>query len=176
MQFTTTLALLVAGATASPLLGLTVGGLSVNVASSSALLDVNLAAAKSSSAAAAAKATTATVTAAPTAIVAAQPVMPSSFSAPVQGSGVLTLENLPAMPAVIDKALSGVLGSVLGLCKSLPSLTHISLSCKLLTYSFSVWSLQHRLQVHHHRRRIHSVSACRWRQVHDEQQCISMVR
>jgi hypothetical protein len=119
MQFTTTLALLVAGATASPLLGLNVGGLSVNVASSSALLDVKLTAAKSSSAAAAAAvAKTATVTAAPTATVAAQPVMPSSFSAPVQGSGILTLDNLPAMPAIIDKTLSGVLGAVYGLCRS----------------------------------------------------------
>ncbi|KAG9193614.1 hypothetical protein G6011_03649 [Alternaria panax] len=111
MQFTT-LAILVASATASPLLGVNLGGLSVNVASSSALLDVNLAAAKSSSTAAATKEST--ITAVPTAT-ATQPTMPSSFSAPVQGSGVLSLTNLPAMPAVIDYTLSGALGAVYGL-------------------------------------------------------------
>jgi hypothetical protein len=40
---------------------------------------------------------------------------PSTFSAPVQGSGILSLKNLPAMPAVIDKTLSGALGAVYGL-------------------------------------------------------------
>ncbi|CAN9086268.1 hypothetical protein J4E82_008667 [Alternaria postmessia] len=115
MQFTT-LALFVASATASPLLGLKLGGVSVGVGTSSALLDVNLGAAKSSSVAvvAAAATKTSTITAVPTATN-VNPTMPSSFSAPVQGSGILTLDNLPAMPAVIDKTLSGVLGAVYGL-------------------------------------------------------------
>ncbi|CAN9345661.1 unnamed protein product [Alternaria alternata] len=99
-----------------PLLGLKLGGVSVGVGTSSALLDVNLGAAKSSSVAvvAAAATKTSTITAVPTATN-VNPTMPSSFSAPVQGSGILTLDNLPAMPAVIDKTLSGVLGAVYGL-------------------------------------------------------------
>lgn len=120
MQFTTTLVFFIAGATASPL-GVSLGGLNVNVASSNGLLGVNLASAKSSSyIAAATKATIPTTTAAPTAAVATQPVMPSSFSAPVQGSGILSLNNLPAMPPVIDKTLSGALGVVYGLSMSTP--------------------------------------------------------
>ncbi|KAL1799416.1 hypothetical protein ACET3X_003453 [Alternaria dauci] len=111
MQFTT-LALLVASATASPLLGINLGGIGVNVATSSALLDVKLAAAKSSSVAAATK--TSSVIAVPTGT-SGQPTMPSSFTAPVQGSGVLSLTNLPALPPVIDRTLSGVLGAVYGL-------------------------------------------------------------
>lgn len=119
MQFTT-LALFVVSATASPLLGVKLGGVSVGVGTSSALLDVNLGAAKSSSVAvvAAAATKTSTITAVPTATN-VNPTMPSSFSAPVQGSGILTLDNLPAMPAVIDKTLSGVLGAVYGLCRSI---------------------------------------------------------
>ncbi|XP_014556276.1 hypothetical protein COCVIDRAFT_38146 [Bipolaris victoriae FI3] len=109
MQFTTPLFLLfVAGVTASPLLGVSVGGISVGVAGSSGLVNVNLATAKPSSAVATSTRTTTTTAA-------ANPTMPSSFSAPVQGQGILTLDNLPAMPAVIDKSLSGVLGAVYGL-------------------------------------------------------------
>ncbi|CAG5159213.1 uncharacterized protein ALTATR162_LOCUS5470 [Alternaria atra] len=118
MQLTTTLALLVAGATASPLLGLKLGGLGINVASSSALLAVNLGGAKPSSV----MASTASITAVPTVVANANPTMPSTFSAPVQGSGILTLDNLPAMPPVIDKTLAGVLGSVLGLSSGICSL------------------------------------------------------
>ena len=115
MQFTTTtLALLIASANASPLLGLKLGGINVGVATSSALLDVSVG---SGSGSAAKAATTSTITAAPTAASTGQPTMPSSFSAPVQGHGILSLENLPAMPPVIDKTLSGVLGTVVGLCK-----------------------------------------------------------
>lgn len=131
MQFTTTLILLAAGATASPL-GITLGGIGVNVASSSGLLAVNLASAKSSpTGAAATDAVVSPVTAAPTATVAAQPVMPSTFSAPVQGSGVLSLTNLPALPPVIDQTVSGVLGAVYGLSKSLTIslLYHYSPNC-----------------------------------------------
>ncbi len=131
MQFTTTLALLIATATASPLLGLNVGGLNVNVASSSALLAVKVGSGTSSTA----KASTATITSVPTSTPVSQPVMPSTFSAPVQGSGVLSLENLPAMPAVIDKALSGALGAVIGLCKhTAPLIFHLALACRLLMY------------------------------------------
>jgi hypothetical protein len=119
MQFTTTLALLVASATASPLLGLNLGGIKVGVATSSALLDVKLGSGSSS----AVKTSTATITAAPTAASTGHPTMPSSFSAPVQGHGILALDNLPALPAVIDKPLSGVLGAVYGLCKSISHLT-----------------------------------------------------
>lgn len=114
MQFTTPLFLLfVAGVTASPLLGVSVGGISVGVAGSSGLVNVNLATAKPSSAVATSTRTTTTTAA-------ANPTMPSSFSAPVQGQGILTLDNLPAMPAVIDKSLSGVLGAVYGLSMSTP--------------------------------------------------------
>jgi hypothetical protein len=88
--------------------------------------------------------------------------MPSTFSAPVQGSGILTLNNLPAMPPVIDKTLAGVLGAIYGLCKYTPRFTPISPASKSLTNPFSVRSLQPRLQVHYHRRWIHSVPACRW--------------
>ncbi|KAI4714292.1 hypothetical protein J4E89_001742 [Alternaria sp. Ai002NY15] len=113
MQFTTTtLALLIASANASPLLGLKLGGINVGVATSSALLDVSVG---SGSGSAAKANTVSTITAAPTAASTGQPTMPSSFSAPVQGHGVLSLENLPAMPPVIDKVLSGVLGAAVGL-------------------------------------------------------------
>ncbi|KAI4673448.1 uncharacterized protein J4E84_011067 [Alternaria hordeiaustralica] len=63
-----------------------------------------------------AKASTSTITAAPTAASGTAPTaLPSTFSAPVQGQGKLTLDNLPAMPGVIDKAFSGVLGAAYGL-------------------------------------------------------------
>jgi hypothetical protein len=45
--------------------------------------------------------------------------LPTTFSAPVQGQGTLSLKNLPAMPVIIDKTFSSVLGSVYGLSKSL---------------------------------------------------------
>ncbi|EUC46255.1 hypothetical protein COCMIDRAFT_93296 [Bipolaris oryzae ATCC 44560] len=106
MQFTTPLFLLVAGVAASPIL-INVGGLSVGVSSSSGLVSLNSATTKSSDVATSTKTTTTTATTVPT--------MPSSFSAPVQGKGILTLDNLPAMPPVIDKSLSGVLGVVYGL-------------------------------------------------------------
>jgi hypothetical protein len=41
--------------------------------------------------------------------------MPSTFSAPVQGTGLLSLKNLPALPPVLDKTVSGVLGAAYGL-------------------------------------------------------------
>ncbi|KAJ6278948.1 hypothetical protein J3E71DRAFT_319457 [Bipolaris maydis] len=107
MHFATPLFLLVASVTASPLLGINVGGLSVGVAVSSRLVDLSLATTSSS--------VVATPTKAPTTTGTSQLTMPSSFSAPVQGQGILTLDNLPALPAVIDKSLSGVLGSVYGL-------------------------------------------------------------
>jgi hypothetical protein len=44
--------------------------------------------------------------------------MPSSFPDPVQGSGALTLKNLPALPPVLDKTVSGAIGIVYGLRKS----------------------------------------------------------
>ncbi|KAF5846369.1 hypothetical protein GGP41_003826 [Bipolaris sorokiniana] len=116
MQLITPFFLLIAGVTASPLIGINVGGLSVGVALSSPLINLSLETSKSSSAVATStKGTTTTATTAPTITAASQPTMPSSFSAPVQGQGILTLDNLPAMPAVIDKSLSGVLGVVYGL-------------------------------------------------------------
>ncbi|EMD87772.1 hypothetical protein COCHEDRAFT_1182669 [Bipolaris maydis C5] len=115
MHFTTPLFLLVASATASPLLGINIGGLSVGVAVSSRLIDLSLATTSSSVVATSTKATTTTPTKTPTTTGTSQLTMPSSFSAPVQGQGILTLDNLPALPAVIDKSLSGVLGSVYGL-------------------------------------------------------------
>ncbi|KAH7552037.1 hypothetical protein BM1_08899 [Bipolaris maydis] len=121
MHFTTPLFLLVASATASPLLGINIGGLSVGVAVSSRLIDLSLATTSSSVVATSTKATTTTPTKTPTTTGTSQLTMPSSFSAPVQGQGILTLDNLPALPAVIDKSLSGVLGSVYGL-RSIQSL------------------------------------------------------
>ncbi|KAH3907182.1 hypothetical protein HBI56_183020 [Parastagonospora nodorum] len=56
-----------------------------------------------------------TITVAPTTTLANPTALPSTFSAPVQGQGTLTLDNLPALPGVIDKTFSGVLGSVYGL-------------------------------------------------------------
>ncbi|KAI4660220.1 uncharacterized protein J4E78_004920 [Alternaria triticimaculans] len=100
----------------APLLGVNVGGsssplLGVKVSSSTLLaVDVSLGASsvKASS--------VATITAAPTSAPAtASTALPSTFSAPVQGQGKLTLDNLPAMPGVIDKAFSGVLGAAYGL-------------------------------------------------------------
>jgi len=44
--------------------------------------------------------------------------MPSTFSAPVQGTGLLSLKNLPALPPVLDKTVSGVLGAAYGLSMS----------------------------------------------------------
>ncbi|KAI4944998.1 hypothetical protein J4E91_008343 [Alternaria rosae] len=121
MQFTTTtLALLIASANASPLLGLKLGGLNVGVATSSALLDVKVDSPNPS----AVKSDVATITAAPTVTATGQPVMPSSFSAPVQGHGILALDNLPALPAVIDKPLSGVLGAVYGLLSGMCNTDH----------------------------------------------------
>ncbi|KAI4907634.1 uncharacterized protein J4E92_011035 [Alternaria infectoria] len=107
----------------APLLGVNVGGsssplLGVKVSSSTLLaVDVSLGAssAKASS--------VATITAAPTSAPAtASTALPSTFSAPVQGQGKLTLDNLPAMPGVIDKAFSGVLGAAYGLTGTISNL------------------------------------------------------
>lgn len=43
---------------------------------------------------------------------------PSTFSAPIQGTGLLSLKNLPALPPVLDKTVSGVLGAAYGLSMS----------------------------------------------------------
>ncbi|KAI4695558.1 hypothetical protein J4E81_005883 [Alternaria sp. BMP 2799] len=101
--------------TTAPLLGVNVGG------SSSPLLGVKLSSATvlavdASLGGSSAKASTSTITAAPTAASGTAPTaLPSTFSAPVQGQGKLTLDNLPAMPGVIDKTFSGVLGAAYGL-------------------------------------------------------------
>ncbi|KAH7094517.1 hypothetical protein FB567DRAFT_542956 [Paraphoma chrysanthemicola] len=119
----------VARTSTAPLVGVNLGGsspplLGVNLGSST-LLAVNLnsktTTAKSSSVTATtvkAASTTKlpTITSAPSPSTATYPTaLPSSFSAPVQGQGVLSLENLPALPAKIDKTFSGVLGTVYGL-------------------------------------------------------------
>ncbi|CAN9153873.1 unnamed protein product [Alternaria alternata] len=101
--------------TAAPLLGVNVGGSSSPLVgvklSSSTLLAVVVGSGSTSTTAAAS-----TVTAAPTGTAAtASTALPSTFSAPVQGQGVLSLNNLPAMPGVIDKTFSGVLGAAYGL-------------------------------------------------------------
>ncbi|KAH6860615.1 hypothetical protein BKA58DRAFT_448249 [Alternaria rosae] len=90
----------------------------VSKASSSAIVSkassavISVITSKASSAAS----TTSTITAAPTTAPSAAPTaLPSTFSAPVQGQGKLTLDNLPAMPAVIDNTFSGVLGAAYGL-------------------------------------------------------------
>ncbi|KAF1946451.1 hypothetical protein EJ02DRAFT_336033 [Clathrospora elynae] len=57
----------------------------------------------------------ATVTVAPSSSAASYPPLPSNFSAPAQGKGSLSLNNLPAMPPIIDKTFSGVLGLTYGL-------------------------------------------------------------
>ncbi|KAL6706177.1 hypothetical protein ACN47E_006093 [Coniothyrium glycines] len=41
--------------------------------------------------------------------------LPSTFSAPVQGQGILSLNNLPAMPPVIDSTFAFVLGTAYAL-------------------------------------------------------------
>ncbi|KNG51976.1 p-type ATPase [Stemphylium lycopersici] len=99
--------------TTAPLLGVNVGGSSSPLLgvklSSSTLLAVDLGGGASSTKAS-------TITAAPTSSTSgAPPALPSTFSAPVQGQGVLSLNNLPAMPGVIDKTFSGVLGAAYGL-------------------------------------------------------------
>ncbi|RYN94949.1 hypothetical protein AA0120_g4036 [Alternaria tenuissima] len=101
--------------TAAPLLGVNVGGSSSPLVgvklSSSTLLAVVVGSGSTSTTAAASK-----ITAAPTGTAAtASTALPSTFSAPVQGQGVLSLNNLPAMPGVIDKTFSGVLGAAYGL-------------------------------------------------------------
>ncbi|CAN9146016.1 unnamed protein product [Alternaria sp. RS040] len=101
--------------TAAPLVGVNVGGSSSPLVgvklSSSTLLAVVVGSGSTSTTAAAS-----TITAAPTGTAAtASTALPSTFSAPVQGQGVLSLNNLPAMPAVIDKTFSGVLGAAYGL-------------------------------------------------------------
>ncbi|KAI4947746.1 hypothetical protein J4E91_006569 [Alternaria rosae] len=107
----------------APLLGVNVGGsssplLGVKV-SSSTLLAVDLSLGASSVKAS----TISTITAAPTTAPSAAPTaLPSTFSAPVQGQGKLTLDNLPAMPAVIDKTFSGVLGAAYGLTGTISNL------------------------------------------------------
>jgi hypothetical protein len=99
---------------ASPILGVKLGGVSVGVANGNGLLDVNVATSSARAAVAApTKTTTAATTTFPTGL-------PATFSAPVQGVGALSLENLPALPAVLDKPLAGVLGSVYGLRKLEP--------------------------------------------------------
>ncbi|KAH4912909.1 hypothetical protein HBI80_000380 [Parastagonospora nodorum] len=49
---------------------------------------------------------------------------PSTFSAPVQGTGLLSLKNLPALPPVIDKTVSGVLGAAYGLMSGICNEEH----------------------------------------------------
>jgi hypothetical protein len=99
-------------AIASPILGVKLGGVTVDVSNGKGLLGVNVA---TSSAPAAVAARTKTT---PTGATTTFPTgLPATFSAPVQGVGILSLENLPALPAVLDKPLSGVLGSVYGLRK-----------------------------------------------------------
>lgn len=56
-----------------------------------------------------------TITVAPTTTLANPTALPSTFSAPIQGHGKLTLDNLPALPDVLDKTFSGVLGTVYSL-------------------------------------------------------------
>ncbi|KAF1934596.1 hypothetical protein EJ02DRAFT_363354 [Clathrospora elynae] len=56
-----------------------------------------------------------TVTLPPSSSIASVTPMPSTFSIPNQGTGSLALNDLPAMPAVIDKSFSGVLGAAYGL-------------------------------------------------------------
>ncbi|KAG9186802.1 hypothetical protein G6011_09910 [Alternaria panax] len=101
--------------TTAPLLGVNVGGSSSPLLgvqmSSSTLLAVAVGSGSTS-----AVTTASTITAAPTAsATTASTALPSTFSSPVQGKGVLSLNNLPAMPAVIDKTFSGVLGAAYGL-------------------------------------------------------------
>ncbi|CAN9196775.1 unnamed protein product [Alternaria alternata] len=108
--------------TAAPLVGVNVGGSSSPLVgvklSSSTLLAVVVGSGSTSTTAAAS-----TITAAPTGTAAtASTALPSTFSAPVQGQGVLSLNNLPAMPAVIDKTFSGVLGAAYGLTGSISNL------------------------------------------------------
>lgn len=70
-----------------------------------------------STAASSARVIMSTITAAPTSTNTQPTALPSTFTAPVQGQGKLSLDNLPALPAVIDKTFSGILGSVYGLSK-----------------------------------------------------------
>ncbi|KNG45740.1 hypothetical protein TW65_07486 [Stemphylium lycopersici] len=119
-------------ATASPLLGLKVGNLNVGVANGNGLLNVNVA----SSSAAPAKAATTTTSS----VVAATNTYPTglpAFSAPVQGTGLLSLTNLPALPPVLDKTLSGVLGAVYGL---LSGVCNTQFDCRI-TVAGSIQSL-----------------------------------
>ncbi|KAH7084870.1 hypothetical protein BKA63DRAFT_484890 [Paraphoma chrysanthemicola] len=108
------------GGSSSPLLGVNLGSsilLAVNLNSKTSTAKSSSVTAKVSSTVKATSTTKiSTITPAPRSSTATYPTaLPSSFSAPVQGQGTLSLENLPALPAKIDKTFSGVLGTVYGL-------------------------------------------------------------
>jgi hypothetical protein len=119
------------GGSSSPLLGVNFGSatvVAVNVGSSvkassasikvSAATSTAILAKTASMAVSSAKVVANTITAAPSSTSADPTALPSTFSAPFQGQGKLTLDNLPAMPAAIDQTFAGVLGSVYGLSNS----------------------------------------------------------
>ncbi|KAH9882175.1 hypothetical protein J1614_001347, partial [Plenodomus biglobosus] len=51
-------------------------------------------------------------------------VFPSSFPAPIQGQGLLTVHNLPALPPVLDQTFSGILGAFFALSSGICSLDY----------------------------------------------------
>jgi hypothetical protein len=114
----------------SPLLGVGAGSatiIAVKVGSSvkatslsikgSTVASIVISAKSTSTAASSTPALVTSISVAPTSTLANPTGLPSTISAPVQGQGALSLNNLPAMPAVIDKTISSVLGSVYGLSK-----------------------------------------------------------
>jgi hypothetical protein len=106
------------GGSSSPLVGVRISSstiVAINVGTSVKTSSVTIK--PTSMAASSVKVASSTITVAPTSTSANPTALPSTFSAPVQGQGKLTLDNLPAMPAVIDKSFSGVLGSVYGLSR-----------------------------------------------------------
>lgn len=88
---------------------------------------------------------------------------PSSFSAPVQGQGKLALDNLPALPPVLDKTLVGVLGVVVGLGQSPTPVVYTLDKFTSSRFANSVRCMQRRIQMYHQRSRFHPVTAGRRR-------------